>query len=168
LVTSGVQAQEGLSLPSSFWGTVTAAGGAVPAGVEVTAWIDDRQAATTHTQLYEGQTVYSLDVRADDPDTTAVEGGQENGPVLFRVGGQTAGQQGVWRSGVNQRLDLSTEGTIPVVGISQLAGEDAAGEPAEQSSAPVGVLPWLGVIVLIALIAFALARWRRHGSQPEE
>jgi hypothetical protein len=73
--------------PSSFWGTVKVDGENAPDGTVVRALIDGQVYAEDYTQTYEGESFYALNVRADDTDTPACDGGREGDVVQFEVGG---------------------------------------------------------------------------------
>ncbi len=70
-------------LPSSFYGTVKLGGANVPDGTSVTAWMNGVQYASALTTTFGGNSVYSMDVRGDDP------GGNQGTIVVFHIG--TAG-----------------------------------------------------------------------------
>ena len=98
-------------LPSSFYGTVKFNGENFPEGTVVEALINGQVISQTQTLLYQGDSVYSMDVSGDDPSTTVVEGGQEADVIQFRVGGLVAAETGLWESGTNVALDLSITGS---------------------------------------------------------
>ena len=95
-------------LPSSFYGTVKLDGENVPGGIQVTAWINDVQYTYSNIQIYEGDTVYSLDVSGDDSSTTGViEGGTQGDTVIIKIGDRIADETGTWQTGTNQSLNLN-------------------------------------------------------------
>ena len=95
-------------LPCSFWGTVTLDRANVPGGTIVTAWINGVQHAETAAFANAGQSVYTINVPADDPHTGGViEGGADGDAIVFKVGGSTADQTGTWQGGTSSELDLS-------------------------------------------------------------
>lgn len=95
-------------LPSSFYGIVTVDGVNVAAGTVVTAWINGVQYAQVATFTAQGNSVYTLDVRGDDPETPGiVEGGVAGNTIVFKVGGQVVAQTGTWQTGSNVALNLS-------------------------------------------------------------
>jgi len=94
-------------LPSSFYGTVTLDGAAVPAGTPIAAWVGGLKVAETLTTLAGSNSVFVLDVPGDRPATPEVEGGREGQPILFRVGGYAAAQIALWRSGTVTPLNLT-------------------------------------------------------------
>lgn len=96
-------------LPSSFYGKVKVNRQNVPDGTVVLAMVDGKVYAEGRTQTYQGDSVYSLDAPGDDVSSEAIEGGKEGDVITFEVGGVTADQTGVWHSGTNTNLDLSTK-----------------------------------------------------------
>ena len=109
-------------LPSSFYGVVQIGGANVVTGTTVTALINGVEYAHATVQIYQGQSVASLDVPADDPQTPAKEGGAAGDVVHFRVGNYMMLQSAPWRSGVNLHLDLKLyQAFLPKVG--RVAGQ---------------------------------------------
>jgi hypothetical protein len=97
-------------LPSSFYGTVKSNGANIPIGIQVSARINDVPYAISHYTLYQGDTVYSLDVPGDDPGTPGViEGGIAGDTVVFFVGSKQADQTATWQTGTNIYLNLTVE-----------------------------------------------------------
>lgn len=94
-------------LPSSFYGTVTLNGSNFAEGTVVEAMIGDKVISESQTMMYEGKSVYSIDVNGDDTSTTPIEGGKDGDVIRFRVGGLMAEETGMWRSGTNVELNLS-------------------------------------------------------------
>jgi hypothetical protein len=94
-------------LPSSFYGTVKVNGSNVSVGTIVSAWINGVQYAYTESLLYQGDSVYALDIPGDDPATIAIEGGAPGDTVEFRVNGRTTQQNAAWQTGTNIMLNLS-------------------------------------------------------------
>ncbi len=101
-------------LPSSFYGSVKVNGANVADGTVVRALINGQVFAETLTQTYQGQSVYSVDVPGDNPDTTVREGGREGEAVQFTVGGVAAVESGAWHEGINARLDLTASASAPL------------------------------------------------------
>lgn len=99
-------------LPSSFWGTAKAAGLNVPAGTEVTAWINGVQYAKTVTLLYKDVSVYSLNVPGDIVGTPAKEGGVAGDTVIFKISGAVSTVTAPWVSGTNVEKNLVVEVTM--------------------------------------------------------
>jgi len=111
-------------LPSSFHGTVQVNGANVPVGTTVSAWINKVKYAETTASLYAGDTVYSLVVEGDDPQTSdIVEGGRQGDTVVFCIGDHVADQTASWQSGTSVRLDL----TYNVIFLPWVAKHFAAG-----------------------------------------
>lgn len=94
-------------LPASFYGTVTLDGADVDAGTLVSAWINGITYAETQAFFYQSQSMYAVDVPADDPATPEVEGGRPGDTLVFRIGELPADQTATWRGGSNSRLDLT-------------------------------------------------------------
>jgi len=95
-------------LPSSFYGTVKSNGGNIPSGVGVSARINGVQYAMSKHLIYNGDTVYSLDVPGDDPETPGiVEGGVPGDTVVFYVGSTQANQTATWQGGTNVNFNLT-------------------------------------------------------------
>lgn len=95
-------------LPSSFYGSVQANGADVPEDTAVRALIGGKVFAEARVQIYQGKSVFSLNVPGDDSSTTTLDGGKEGDQIEFEIGGAAAAQTGVWHSGVNSKQDLST------------------------------------------------------------
>ena len=94
-------------LPSSFYGSVRTGSGNAPLGTSVSAWIGGVEYAQSAIFLYEGESVYALDVPGDDISTPVLcEGGTPGDAITFHIGGQLATPGAVWQSGTNRRLDL--------------------------------------------------------------
>lgn len=94
-------------LPSSFYGQVQLNGQFVPAGAQVRAMIGGTVYATANVMIYEGTSVYTLDVPGDDLSTPSIrEGGREGETLQFWVGDVLLTQSGVWHTGTNVKLDL--------------------------------------------------------------
>ena len=93
--------------PSSFYGTAKVDGENVPVGATITAFINGVQYAFSDILFYEGETVYSLDVPGDDPETPAIEGGVAGDTIVFRINSLPAQQTALWQGGVNLELNLT-------------------------------------------------------------
>ena len=93
--------------PARFFGTVKLDGGSVPTGTAVSAWIAGTQYAVTGTQNANGESIYAINVPADNPDTPAIEGGKEGDIVSFMVKGAKAKETGMWSSGAVVQLNLN-------------------------------------------------------------
>jgi hypothetical protein len=110
-------------LPSSFYGTVKASGANVPAGTTVSAWINGVKYSETTVLMYAGDTVYSLDVPGDEPETPGKEGGVTGDTVVFRVGTQVTDQTAPWQSGSNVELNLTITNAPPVANDDEVTTE---------------------------------------------
>jgi hypothetical protein len=96
------------TFPSSFYGTVKVNGANAPDDAIVSARINGVEYAYTTVGLYEGKTVYSLEVPADDSSTPGViEGGQTGNTVVFYINGMLASPTGAWNGGSNVSLNLT-------------------------------------------------------------
>jgi uncharacterized repeat protein (TIGR02543 family) len=105
--------------PSSFYGTVLVNGSNVPDGTIISAWIGGVNCAETGTFTYEGESVYTIGVPPDNPNTTVIEGGVEGDTIVFHIGSGTADQTGTWHAGTNVELNLTATQytlTVSVVG----------------------------------------------------
>ena len=100
-------------MPASFYGTVTVDGADAPEGTRVSAWIDRVMYAETHTFIYDGRAMYTIDVPADDPATPEVEGGRPGDTILFHIGELQADQIATWQGGTNTELDLTASNLPP-------------------------------------------------------
>jgi hypothetical protein len=95
-------------LPSSFYGIVSINGDNVPVGTIASAWINGVLYANSAIQLYEGETVYSLEVPGDDLSTSGeIEGGVQGDTVVFKIGEMTASSTAIWQTGTNVNLNLN-------------------------------------------------------------
>jgi hypothetical protein len=119
-------------LPSSFYGTVKVNQENVDEGVLIQALVDGQVIAEGRTLIYQGDSVYSLDVRGDDSDTATVDGGREGDTIHFMIGGVQASQTGTWHSGTNVGLDLSATSADPV---------DTAGPTEPPSPTQTAIIP---------------------------
>ena len=100
-------------LPSGFYGTISVNGANAPVGARVSAKINGTQYAYTSVLLYQGQTVYSLDVPGDDPATPGViEGGVQGDIIVFWVAGSPANEVAVWQSGTNVARNLTAVSSL--------------------------------------------------------
>ncbi len=100
--------------PSSIYGIVLVNGKNVADGTLIEALINGIVFATAYTQMYEGESVFSLDIPGDEAGTTPVEGGKEGETIHFKIGGIIAKETGTWHSGTNVRLNLSATSSNPV------------------------------------------------------
>jgi len=127
-------------LPSSFYGTLKVRGANLPDGTLVQALVGGQVYAETLSQTYQGDSVYTLDIRGDDTDTSAQDGGREGDTVQFKVGGLLAEQTGIWHGGTNVRLNLTVaaSATLPAPKPSRtpLATQTAMEIEAQPSETP--------------------------------
>jgi len=103
------------TLPSSFYGTVKVNGANVPDGTLVQALINGKVIIENHTQTYQGDSFYSLDIPADDPDTLVVDGGKDGDTITFIMGGIVADQAGTWKSGTIVSMNLSASSAATLI-----------------------------------------------------
>ena len=112
-------------LPSGFYGTVKIDGANVPTGTVVYAQINGITYANATVQLYQGDTVYSLDVPGDDTDSPdIVEGGVAGNTVTFLIGSVPAVQTGPFVSPSNVSLNLT--GFTPPVAFNKTSPASGA------------------------------------------
>ena len=102
-------------LPSSFYGTVKFNGENVREGTIIRALINGRVVATSYAMLYQGESVYALDVPGDDPTTTEIEGGKEGDMIRFMLAGFLIKETATWQSGTDTEFNLSltANATLP-------------------------------------------------------
>jgi len=94
-------------LPSSFYGTVAINGEYARVGTRVVAYVDGVPAAYTKVILWNGTSVYSLNVGM--PGTT----------VKFKIGRFWADQSSEWISGTNRNLDLTVNKKVRMIHITE-------------------------------------------------
>ena len=118
-------------MPSNFYGTAMINGAYVADGTTISAWIDGSKYAETATFTFEGETVYTIEIPADNPSTGGKEGGEAGDVVDFKIGGVAADQTGTWSSGTNVELNL-TATTTPPAPVADFS-----------SSSTMGEVPWI-------------------------
>jgi len=111
---TGVQAVP--PLPASIFGNVKTNNANVPVDLQVEALMGETVVASGLTRMHEGDSIYSLIIPGDDPDTSLVEGPVSGEEVHFRVDGVIVEQVFLWYSGASKRLDLE----MPVESINQI------------------------------------------------
>ena len=95
-------------IPSGFYGTVKIDGANVATGTIISARIGGIEYENTTVLLYGGDTVFSLDVPGDDPETAGiVEGGVQGETIAFFIGSVQANQTATWQYGTNISLNLT-------------------------------------------------------------
>ena len=95
-------------IPSGFYGTVKIDGANVPNGTIISARIGGVEYENTTVLLHDGDTVYSLDVPGDDPETAGVvEGGVQGETITFFIGSIQANETATWQYGTNIPLNLT-------------------------------------------------------------
>lgn len=102
-------------LPASFYGTVKINGENVPEGTIIRAIINGQVVATTQAILFQGQTVYDIEVPADDPNTAIVDGGRDGDVIRFMLAGFMVRKTATWQSGTDTEFNLSltANATLP-------------------------------------------------------
>jgi hypothetical protein len=95
------------ALPSSFFGTVKLNNANVLDGMVIQAFIGDRMIAQGYTQMYQGESVYSLDLPGDNTDTVIIDGGREGDTITFKVAGIASHETGTWHSATSVQLNLT-------------------------------------------------------------
>lgn len=102
-------------LPSRFYGTVKINGENAREGTIIRALINGLVVATTTAIMYQGESVYSIDVPGDDPTTPEIEGGKEGDMIRFMVAGFLIRETATWQSGTDIELNLSitANATLP-------------------------------------------------------
>ncbi|NLG27661.1 MAG: hypothetical protein GX557_07095, partial [Chloroflexi bacterium] len=87
------------AMPWFVWGNTRVGGTKVAAGTPVSAWIDNVRVARGTTQIESNDSVYMLQVSADNPDTPWRDGGTADDTVRFQIGSSWAAQTGTWQEG---------------------------------------------------------------------
>jgi hypothetical protein len=102
-------------LPSSFYGTAKFNGENVREGTIIRTLINGRVVATTSAVIFQGESVYSIDVPGDDPATPEIEGGIEGDMIRFMLGGFLIRETVTWQSGtdIEFNLSLTANATLP-------------------------------------------------------
>ena len=118
-----VMADEPPRLPSGFYGTAKQNGANVPNGTIVSAWINSVKYAETTTFLTTINSVqvsvYTITVPGDDPSTSGViEGGNEGDTIVFKIGIYPTDQTGTWHEGTDTELNLHATVNTPPTTVS--------------------------------------------------
>ena len=109
-------------IPHHFTGSVKIDESSTPDGTVISAWVESMNLATTQTLSAPpgyGNSVYSIVVPGDDPDTAQIEGAYPGATIRFCLGSPCsvwADQQGVWQSGGLSVLDLTATTATPEPG----------------------------------------------------
>jgi hypothetical protein len=93
-------------IPSSFYGTVKDGSRNVASGTPITARINGVEYAWTTAMIDNGDSVYTINVPGDDPDTPELDGGIQGDTITFYVDGMEALQTAEWQSATNNQLNL--------------------------------------------------------------
>lgn len=106
------------ALPSSFYGTVKYEGQNVPVGTPITAYIENVRYAITYARLEGLDTVFQINIGADNPDTLIEETAEavEGKLIEFRVNNNVIDDiNPIWHTGTNVMLDLAYyDNRVPV------------------------------------------------------
>ena len=95
------------ALPSIFYGTVRVDGANVEPGTSIKVLFENQVFAEGVTLMYEGTSVYTINIPGDDNDTQEIDGGREGEQIFFEVDGLVADQTCTWHSGTNVELNLT-------------------------------------------------------------
>ncbi|MEK7281814.1 MAG: hypothetical protein AAB037_05665 [Chloroflexota bacterium] len=152
-------------IPHQLYGTVTIKGSAAPAGVTISANIGGTQYAsvTTDAQGRYGYSPSFFRVPADDPDTTAKEGGAAGETIQMYVAGVAVATT-TFTYGAIENLPLTVTVPTPTPTPTLLV----VVTPAPTSTPPPW--GWIGLIVVVVLAAavvvvyyLARRRWPKGG-----
>lgn len=112
LAAGPVDVQAFPPLPASFYGTVKLNGANVADGTLIEALINGKVYAQGYTQMFQGDSVYTITIPGDDTGTSSIEGGKEGETITFKIGGIEAQQSAVWRTGSSAELNLSAAAAV--------------------------------------------------------
>ncbi len=111
--TAGANAPQEVApqMPYKLFGTVTVDGSAAAAGTEIVATVGTgADANTVTTTVFGSNGSYALDMPADDPDTSADEGGVNGDAVALTLAtGAPFNESATFTSGATERLDLTAD-----------------------------------------------------------
>jgi hypothetical protein len=126
---------------TTFHGAIRVNGENLPDGLLVVAWINGEAYASGYIWTDRGNSVYSLEVPGDDPDTPEREGGREGDTVQFELGGVLADQAGTWHSRTSVQLDLTllASGVSPTM-MPTISPDQSPTQTPTQTPGPV-ILP---------------------------
>jgi hypothetical protein len=95
--------------PFNPWGIVTKGGQSVADGTLISGWCDGVKYGEAPTEMYEGQSWYSLEVLRDDPATAGLkEGCYDTEEVSFKIGSFDADETTISKDG-DERVDLTAK-----------------------------------------------------------
>lgn len=103
---------------ASFQGRATLEGESVPVGTPVSAYVRGVKVHETSTFDIDGDSVYSIDIGADDQNTEAIEGARDNDLIVFRIGEHRVEEGAIWHDGTIQTLDINGKSTEAPVTIA--------------------------------------------------
>ena len=89
-----------------FHGKATIEGKGVPVGTTVAAYVRGVKVQETYTFDIDGNSVYSIDISADDASTEAIDGAREDDLVVFHISDRRADKSAFWHAGTVQYLDI--------------------------------------------------------------
>lgn len=101
------------SAPATFYGKVKQNGDNVAAGLSVVAMIDGKPYGRGETLNYQGESVYVIDVPADDLITEIVEGAKPGQTINLQVGGVVAKESVAWHNEQATQVDLTVTDLAP-------------------------------------------------------
>jgi len=129
------------------YGTVLVNGHNVPDGTLVAAWCGAVSAGQVATTTYLGGSVYSLQVRGDDPETTGVVEGCTSGQtVSFTVDGYPANETTTWQSGIYNEVNLTATRPEPAIQVTKLTNGILAYQPFDLPVFPGQTITWTYLI----------------------
>lgn len=172
LITDPAHAQP--PLPSSFYGRVILDGKDIAAGTTVVAYVKGVAVARKPSQIYQGHSVYAINVPGDDPTTSTVEGGVQGDTVSFAVQERYGAKEvGTWSLGTNVELNLnaSTSGTPVSLGTGVAPGPAtptvvalpfASPTAAATSGGGIPGVVWV-LLVLAVILGVGVWAWVRLG-----
>lgn len=93
-------------IPATYYGIIKREGANLPVGVPFVAQVGEKQ-FVGRSLLHNGESVYTVDVPADDPTTEELEGAKPGEPVQFIIDGVVADQSSVWQPGDLREANLT-------------------------------------------------------------
>lgn len=95
------------SLPATYYGRITFEAQSIATGITVTAFISDTPIASAQVVSYEGQSVFVMDILADNQNTQQLEGGHKDQIVTFQVGCTKEEFMASWRPAQAQEINVA-------------------------------------------------------------